>query len=140
MIGCDALDRLAWNLRLGSRQIDGIFDELSRTFAGLAWSGCDSENFGRIWQNRGQAGFDDIPDLHRPDVSVFAGKPEGIPFKGGDGDVVTWLPVHGEDPADEGFGATIFETSGEGHSEYFDGTSLENLALIAVGTAPSSAE
>lgn len=73
MIGCDpdALDRLASNLHLGSRQIDGIFDELSRTFASLEWSGCDSENFVRIWQNRGQAGFDGCREHWRASATWY---------------------------------------------------------------------
>ncbi len=85
-------------------------------------------------------GVDDIADLGRSDVRVFAGRAEGVPLPGGSGDPVSWLPVHGEDPADAGFGAERFDTgSVSGHSGYFDdeSTSLRNLALIALGEEPS---
>lgn len=86
------------------------------------------------------AGVDDISDLHRSDVHVYAGRAEGVPLPGGSGDPVSWLPAHGEDPADSGFGATRFATGTvSGHSGYFtpQSESLRNLALIALGQEPS---
>lgn len=83
-------------------------------------------------------GVDDISDLGRQEVAVYAGKSEGVAFPGGDGDPITWLPAHGEDPADDGFGAIRFSTGdSRGHSQYFQGESLRNLALIAVGREPT---
>lgn len=83
-------------------------------------------------------GVDDLGDLGREDVEVYAGKSEGVAFPGGDGDPITWLPAHGEDPADDGFGAIRFSTGdSRGHSQYFQGESLRNLALIAVDREPT---
>lgn len=143
--GAQALDSLVDTLHsdgFSSEQLSVVAHSYGSTTTGIALEHFDLQvsRVAVVGSPGLGDGVDDVSDLHRPDVSVFAGKSEGIPFKGGDGDAITWLPVHGEDPADEGFGATIFETSGEGHSEYFDGTSLENLALIAVGKSPSSAE
>lgn len=83
-------------------------------------------------------GVDDLSDLGRPDVAVYAGRSEGVALPGGDGDPITWLPAHGEDPADDGFGAIRFSTGdSRGHSQYYEGESLRNLALIAVGREPT---
>jgi hypothetical protein len=86
-------------------------------------------------------GVDDISDLGRPDVHVYAGRAEGAPVPlVGDGDPVSWMPFHGEDPADSGFGADRFDTGDvTGHSGYFDpnSQSLRNLALIALGQEPT---
>ena len=62
-----------------------------------------------------------------------------MPFVG-NGDPVSWMPFHGEDPADSGFGADRFDTGDvTGHSGYFDpnSVSLRNLALIALGQEPT---
>ncbi len=46
--------------------------------------------------------------------------------------------LHGADPAQPGFGATPFSSSGSGHSAYFDLRSLglANIALVSLGRQP----
>ncbi len=72
-------------------------------------------------------GPDDRDDLGSVAVDLYAGEHHG--------DVVPFAPVHGEDPADDGFGATVFATDVDGHGRYFarDSLSLENLGRIALG-------
>lgn len=72
-------------------------------------------------------GPNDRDDLGSPDVDLYAGRHQR--------DIVPWGPAHGEDPSDDGFGATAFDTEVSGHSSYFDvgSLSVENLARVATG-------
>ena len=98
-------------------------------------------------------GVDDRADLGSPHVELYAAKAEGNlaavaagalgplgPVLGAaagnaisGGDYVSPLPGHGEDPSDEGFGATVFDVgSARGHSQYFRerSTSLNTIANL----------
>ncbi len=56
---------------------------------------------------------------------------------GGDG--VTKAVAHEDDPAQPGFGSTVFVSGGSGHSAYFDqgSSGLANIAKIATGKKPN---
>jgi pimeloyl-ACP methyl ester carboxylesterase len=142
--GAKSLDTLVDSLRsdgYSADQLSVVAHSYGSTTTGIAMEhyGLDVGRVAVVGSPGLGDGVDDISDLGRPDIELYAGKSEGVPiYKVGDGDNVTWLPAHGEDPADDGFGATVFETSGEGHSEYFTGKGLENLALIALGETPSA--
>jgi pimeloyl-ACP methyl ester carboxylesterase len=68
------------------------------------------------------------PFVARPAAEIVTG-----------GDYVAQAPVHGPDPTERGFGATVFPSSGGGHGAYFDPASegLENIGRIAVGKRPT---
>jgi hypothetical protein len=74
------------------------------------------------------------------DVDIYAGRAQGVEvFGAGDAVAVALAPFHGEDPTDEGFGASVFSTgSAYGHNEYFvqRSESILNLARIATGQEP----
>jgi hypothetical protein len=60
-------------------------------------------------------------------------------YKVGTGsDPVSAAPVLGPDPTTKSFGATVFPSSGSGHSAYFDpgSSGMQSIASIALGGAP----
>lgn len=74
-------------------------------------------------------GIESVDDLRRPDVEIWAAA--------ADGDRVPLAPLHGANPADPSFGAHVFApTAAHGHSSYFDGAALDQLARLAAGRRP----
>lgn len=120
-------------------QITPIAHSYGSTLTGWALSheDLDVARVGVVGSPGLRRGVDEISDLGRSDVEVYAGRAQGIEIFGS-GDAVGLAPAHGEDPTDEGFGATRFSVGkARGHSEYFsDSGSIKNLARIATGRLP----